>query len=63
MRDVRFLRSDSRCRYISNLSSITMKYLSSEQKGRFGVEVDFHNFTILIYIYAVEDMMQALCSY
>ena len=34
-RDVSFLRSDSRCQwYVSDLSSITLRYLGSEQKGR-----------------------------
>jgi len=34
-RDVSFLRSDSRCRrYLSDLSNVTPRHLSSEQKGR-----------------------------
>jgi len=35
MRDVSFLRSDSRCRrQVSDLSNVTPRYLGSEQKGR-----------------------------
>ena len=35
MRDVSFLRSDSRCRrYVSDLSNVTLRYLGSEQMGR-----------------------------
>ena len=34
-RDVCFLQSDSRCRqYVSDLSNVTPRYFSSEQKGR-----------------------------
>jgi len=36
MRDVHFLRSDARCqRYVGDLSNVTLRYLGSEQKGRF----------------------------
>ena len=41
-RDISFLWSDARCqRYLGDLSNVTLRYLNSEQRAGFVVDVDF----------------------